>query len=488
MRRILPRGARLIAFVLLLAAGAPFTASAATDVIYAFPNLSNFSALTGLVDPLDGTARLFAMEKNGVIREFANTPNVSTFTTFLDLADSTENVFESGLCGLVFHPNYAQNGYFYVTYINKATLPIKWVLARYHVSADPNVADPNSELRLIEITQTNLYHKAGDMHFGSDGYLYVSVGEDGVYPDSQKLGSLKGKMIRIDVDHPANGLNYGIPPDNPFVGNALGYREEIWAYGFRNLWRFSFAPDGKMWGGDVGLDTWEEVDIISKGRNFGWALMEATQCDFPTTCDTTGKNIKLPLWQYLHTSPWGAAIIGGWVYSGTQYPELVGRYIYADTQTDQIWALYWDGVHPPSNVEIFHYPPEATYRFTSICQDRNHELLFTGYWGQIWKMVGTASAVSNTTPPLPAGILSASPNPFVRETRLRISAPGGAVIDVYDVNGALVKRIVSIGKGERDATWDGSTRVGNRATSGVYFARLVVDGKPAGVRRIVLLK
>jgi hypothetical protein len=419
---------------------------------------------------------------------FNDTPNVSSSTLFLDLSDSTANNFECGLLGMAFHPDFANNGYFYVTYINKATLPLKWVLARYHVSADPNVADPASELRLIEIPQTNTYHKGGDMHFGPDGYLYVSVGEDGDIFKSQLVESLKGKILRIDVDHPANGLNYGIPTGNPYKNNSVGYREEVWAFGFRNPWRFSFDPTGRLWEGDVGLDTWEEVNIISKGRNYGWPLVEGTQCDYPTPCDTTGLNIKLPLWEYLHVSPWGAAIIGGYVYIGSQHPQLFNRYIYADTQTDQIWALHWDGVNPPSNVEIFHYPPEATYRFTTICQTNNHELLFASYFGGIYKMIGTPTGVSSNTPPVPAAILSASPNPFVRETRLRISAPGSAVVDVYDVNGALVQRIRSIGSGERDATWDGSTRVGTRATSGVYFARLVVDGRSVATRRIVLLK
>src|SRR5262249_29215662 len=157
-------------------------------------------------------------------------------------------------------------------------------------------------------------------------------------------------------------------------------------------------------------------------------------------CDTTGLNIQLPLWQYLHTSPWGAAIIGGWVYIGSEHPELFNRYIYADTQTDQIWALYWDGVNPPSNVELFHYPPEATYRFTSICQEvGNHELLFTGYFGGIYKLIGEPTGVGNATPKAPAVILSAQPNPFVRDTRIRFTSGGAAQIHIYDVSGRLVQ-------------------------------------------------
>src|SRR5262249_21641816 len=155
-------------------------AFAGMDVQLAYPRVEHFSTLTGLVDPHDGTNRLFALEKNGPIRVIENRPDVESWSTFLDLSDSTANDFECGLLSMAFHPDYVHNGYFYVTYINKATLPLKWVLARYHVSAnDPNVADPNSELRLIEIPQQQLLHKGGNLMFGPDGYLYVSAGEDG---------------------------------------------------------------------------------------------------------------------------------------------------------------------------------------------------------------------------------------------------------------------------------------------------------------------
>jgi len=176
------------------------------------------------------------------------------------------------------------------------------------------------------------------------------------------------------------------------------------------------------------------------------------------------------------------------VYIGAQHPQLLGRYIYADTQTDQIWALYWDGVNPPSNTELFHYPPEATYRFTSICQDRDRELFFTSYFGGIYKLIGTPTGVSGNTPRAPAVILSASPNPFVRDTRIRFTSGGPAQIHIYDVSGRLVQRLDSPSHGEREIAWDGTNLAGSRATSGVYFVRLIENGRTMGTRRVVLLK
>ena len=487
MNRIHPRGARFLAFLVLFAAAAP--ASAAMDVQIAFPSLPFFDTPTGLVDPMDGTDRLFVVEKDGFIHVFQNDPSVSTATLFLTLEDSTANNFECGMLGLAFHPDYENNGYFYVTYINKARLPLKWVLARYHVSGDPNVADPNSELRLLEIPQDNTYHKGGQIVFGADGYMYVSTGEDGDIYKAQLPSSLKGKMMRLDVDNPSGGNNYGIPPGNPYAGNTVGYREEVWAFGFRNPWKFSFdAPTGRLWLGDVGLDTWEEVNIVKRGRNYGWPLTEGTQCDYPTPCDTTGRNIDLPLFQYIHESQYGAAIIGGYVYHGTEHPELQGRYVYADHPSDYIWALYWDGVHPPANNELWHYPPEGFYRFTGIGQDKDNELFFTSYYGGVYKLIGTATGVGDHPATAPAVIMSAMPNPFVRETRIRIATGGPASIQIYDVSGRLVQRLDSPGRGERDIAWDGRDLAGRRATSGVYFARLRVDGRTAGTRRIVLLK
>ena len=481
------RGACGTALLVLLAAVAP--ASAAMNVVNPFPNLPYFSHLTAIVDPKDGTDRLFAVEQNGAIKVFQNDISTSTSNVFLDLSDSTFNEGESGLVGLAFHPNYANNGYFYVVYINKATLPVHWCLSRYHVSSNPNVADPNSEQRLIEVPQVTDYHKSGQVMFGADGYLYVSMGEDGQIYDAQNLTlNLKGKILRLDVDNPSGGKHYGIPPDNPFAGNHVGYREEIWAWGFRNAWRFSFdAPTGRLWAADVGLDTWEEIDIVKKGRNYGWPMIEGTQCDYPQTCDSTGYNIQLPLFEYLHTSAFGAAIVGGWVYHGTALPALQGRYIYADYPTDHIWALYWDGVHPPDNTELFHYPSEDLYRFTCIGQDKDNELFFGTYFGGIWKLVGSPTGVGDT-PPSPAAILSASPNPFVAQTRIRITASGSASVQIYDVSGRLVQRLQDTGRGERDMAWDGRDLAGRRASSGVYFARLMVDGRAQGTRRIVLLK
>jgi glucose/arabinose dehydrogenase len=473
---------------LLIAAAAPAVASAAMDIQLAFPSLPFFDTPTGIVDPLDGTNRLFVLEKGGTVRVFHNDVTVSTSTLFLDLSDSTSTDLECGLLGMAFHPDYAHNGYFYVTYISKAKPGLTWVLARYHVSADPNVADPNSEERLIEIPQGNNIHKGGQIVFGPDGYMYVSVGDDGDTSQPQLLDSLKGKILRIDVDHPSGGLNYGIPDGNPYKINAQDYRREIWAFGFRNPWRFNFAPDGRLWEGDVGLNTWEEVNIVEREGNYGWPLMEGTQCDYPSPCDTTGLNLKLPLYEYVHESEYGEAIIGGYVYEGTQMPELRGRYIYADTQNNHVWALYWNGINEATSTLVFDYPTNIFFHITSIGQDSNHELFFVSYYGGIFQLTGTPSAVGRESPKVPDVLLSAQPNPFVRETRIRFVSSGPARVDIYDVSGRLAQRLDSPSHGEREITWDGRNLAGNASPSGVYFVRLVQDGRTLGTRRIVLLK
>mgnify|MGYP001262301701 CR=1 FL=1 len=267
--------------ILLLAAGCVLLLAplvyAQYELEIAFPNLT-FARPVDLQHAGDGSDRIFIVEQAGVIRVFANTSSVATADTFLNIQNRVnDSGNEEGLLGLAFHPNFATNGYFYVNYT--ASNPRRTVVARYRVSANPNRADANSEFVLLTVNQPYENHNGGQLAFGPDGYLYIGMGDGGSGGDPQNNGQdrrgLLGDMLRIDVDNPAGGLNYGIPPDNPFVGNTSGYREEIYAYGFRNPWRFSFDfVTGWLWVGDVGQGSREEVDIVEKGLNYGWRIME----------------------------------------------------------------------------------------------------------------------------------------------------------------------------------------------------------------------
>ena len=353
------------------------------EVVVAFPNLS-FSNPVGLYSADDGTNRLFVVEQEGIIQVFENSRNISVAQVFLDIRDLVLFGGEQGLLGLAFHPDYAQNGYFYVDYV--ADNPRRTVIARYSVSAgNPAQADRNSEQILLEVNQPFPNHKGGQIAFGPDGYLYIGLGDGGSAGDPQGNGqnraTLLGKILRIDIDSSSQSLNYGIPSDNPFVGNTEGFREEIYAYGLRNPWRFSFdSATGRLWVADVGQDRMEETDIVEKGKNYGWNIMEGTLCYSPSQgCNQTG--LELPVWEYGHDL--GISITGGFVYHGSELPELRDAYIYGDFGSGRIWALQYDGVNAPVNKELM----DSNLSIASFGIDPQNELYICGYNGKIYKLI-----------------------------------------------------------------------------------------------------
>ena len=305
-----------------------------------FPSLT-FRHLTNLVQPDDGGDRLYVTEQEGLILAFPNDRQVEEADIFLDIRDRViDTNREEGLLGLAFDPDYRSNGLFYVYY--SADGPRRSIVSRFSASeSDPNVADPDSEFIIMEIPQPNPNHNGGQLAFGPDGYLYISLGDGGVDDDprgdGQNKSTLLGSILRIDV----RGGAPLAPPDNPFVGVA-GAHDEIWAYGFRNPWRFSFDdPTGQLWVGDVGNRLWEEIDLVKKGLNYGWNIMEATHCLEPAVdCDKAG--LELPVWEYDHKSG-DCAITGGYVYRGRDTPSLLGAYVYGDFCSGRIWALRYDG-------------------------------------------------------------------------------------------------------------------------------------------------
>ena len=357
-------------FWLLVCLATPIAVRAEVDVrplnvrvVPAFPEIEWPEWLTGLDtgkprDPRpllltgagDGTNRIFVGSEYGTIHVWPNDPAAKEMQTFLDIRDRvqySDKQNEEGFLGLAFHPKYKENGEFYVYYTAKPTKanPHTSVISRFKVSKDdPNRADPQSEEVLLTIDQPYWNHNGGTIVFGPDGYLYIGLGDGGFRDDphgnGQSLKTLLGKILRIDVDHKDAGLKYAVPKDNPFAGQGDKARGEIWAYGIRNVWRIAFdRKTGELWAGDVGQDTWEEIDIIVRGGNYGWNLREGKHKFGPKGSEPRPDLIE-PIWEYNHSI--GKSITGGNVYRGKQVPELQGKYLYADYVTGQVWALTYD--------------------------------------------------------------------------------------------------------------------------------------------------
>lgn len=308
-----------------------------------FPTLASTIQLapiaSGLFKPVYLThasdSRLFVVEQHGVIRIIND--GELLLQPFLDIQNRVgSDASEQGLLSVAFHPGYGENGRFFLNYTDNNG---DTTISRFQVSSDPNAADPASEQILLTLPQPFGNHNGGQIQFGPDGYLYIGMGDGGAANDplgnGQNNTTLMGALLRIDVDQ---SDSYAIPADNPFVNSDN--RNEIWAYGLRNPWRFSFDRlTGDLYLADVGQDTWEEVDFVAAGRpgglNFGWNLFEGSHC-FSGNCDATG--LEQPVFEYSH-SEGGCSITGGYVYRGQQFPPLWGNYFVGDYCSGNIWAM-----------------------------------------------------------------------------------------------------------------------------------------------------
>jgi glucose/arabinose dehydrogenase len=347
----------------------------------AYPRLS-FAQPLEYVSPADGSDRVFIVEKPGRILVFANDQQVTNAAVFLDLRSKVDSTgFEQGLLGLAFHPRFASNGLFYINY----TASGQSVIAEYRADPDnPNQALPASARILLTIRQPYTNHNGGHLAFGPDGFLYIGMGDGGSAGDpqgnAQNMKSLLGKMLRIDVDRADAGRAYAIPPDNPWAGNQQDYREEIYALGLRNPWKFSFdLPDGLLWVADVGQDSLEEINIVAKGLNYGWNRMEGTAC-YPPGSQCSAEGLQLPVWEYRH--PIGQSITGGYVYRGTAIKGLAGYYVYGDYVTGRIWALRIDASAAPTN----HLLLESGLRISSFGVNQAGELYVVDFRGKVYKL------------------------------------------------------------------------------------------------------
>ncbi len=424
MRKL--NGSRFLILLVVLAGGTavltlsfiPISSAApeTVNLVDAFPG-TTFNTPVDIANAGDG--RLFIVERDGIIRYATLDQPAASAPTFLNITDRIGSGGEGGLLGLAFHPDYANNGHFYVNYTTLVGGQLYTRVSRFSVSANPNAADPASELVLLQLAQPYSNHNGGDLNFGPDGYLYIGLGDGGSGGDpdkrAQNINDLLGKMLRIDVDggglapQCGSSANYTIPANNPFVGTAGC--DEIWAVGLRNPWRFSFdRQTGDMFIGDVGQNAWEEIDFQpagTSGVNWGWDTKEGTHCYEPSSgCDSTG--LTDPIYEYEHGNG-RCSITGGFVYRGNQYPALAGSYLYADFCTGEVWSLAStnsDWSSGLTNSLIADIGQIATFG-----EDANGEVYLAGFSdGIVYRIQDdTPAPILSLNKTAPAGVASGEP-------------------------------------------------------------------------------
>ncbi len=327
----------------------------------------------------------FVVEQGGRILAFPDLTDAAQPTCFLDLSESVlREGRETGLLGMAFHPRFLSNGYFYVYYSDRRSwrggISHRALLSRFQVRPGATAADPSSETILMSIEQPYANHNGGGLLFGPDGLLYLGLGDGGSAGDpqdnAQNPHSLLGKMLRLDVDHPSEGRPYGIPRDNPYAGRSGTGREEIFALGLRNPWRFSFdRQTGDLWAGDNGQNALEEVDRIVRGGNYGWNRREGSR---PFRKASGPQPIFLPpVAEYGPDE--GSSVIGGYVYRGRRHPALAGMYLYADYVSGKVW-----GVRPGATSVLL---AERGLSISSFAEDEEGELSLISLDGGIWRIL-----------------------------------------------------------------------------------------------------
>lgn len=359
----------------------------------------------GMAEAPDGSGRFFILEQDGRIVITRKGSDGRSAKEFLNITNRQPHVnLEEGLLGLTFHPGFRTNGLFYIYYSQQN--PRRSVLSEFRVSAqDPDQADMKSERHVLVVPQPFENHKAGQIAFGPDGYFYLALGDGGrggdPFNNAQNTSSLLGKILRIDIDSRTTitnagvkeTLGYGIPADNPFGGEPELYeysvRKEIWAYGLRNPWRFSWdSQTREMWACDVGQDTWEEINLIVKGGNYGWCVKEGAHHFKP---GPEGARYIDPIIEYPHNprllpqatfadNGIGMCAIGGYVYHGKKYPALDGVYLYADYVLGTFWGMRYRQGRVVEHATLLKQPKNIT----TFAQDVDGELYALAYDGHIF--------------------------------------------------------------------------------------------------------
>ena len=379
---------------LIILAGANASIASSTpcksEGINPLPDISLTLLTKGLNQPVqlthagDKSGRIFITEQAGTIRIIKN--GVLIPKPFLDIRERVKSGGEKGLLSVAFHPSFKTNGRFFINYTSGKGLRLHTVVSEFRAEPNSNDAYEESEKIILEVAQPYSNHNGGQIAFGPDGYLYIGMGDGGAGNDpkgnGQKLSTLLGTILRIDVDKKEGRKQYAIPPDNPFE-DSLFSRPEIFAYGLRNPWRFSFDPlTGTLYAGDVGQSAREEIDIIESGKNYGWNIMEGTICTPGVNPKCSSKGLTLPIIDYGRKE--GITVIGGYVYRGTNIPALCGAYIYGDFGSGNIWALYYNNSKVAKNKLLL----KANISISSFGIDEDYEVYVVDYGGSIFRIKG----------------------------------------------------------------------------------------------------
>lgn len=387
MKRVKAKGLIPLTLLSILLLSIPACGHGADENValeLAFPELS-LQNLVHLTYAPDGSNRLFAVHQDGQITVFSHDPDVESAEVFLDITQQVNHAdTEEGLLGLAFDPGYGVNGYFYVSYTTPP--PRRSIVSRFSVTKeDAYRADPTSELVIMDVPQPFSNHNGGHIVFGPDGYLYIGLGDGGSAGDPQGQGqnrsTVLGSILRIDVTGAALGAPYAVPSDNPFANTGDDVRAEIWAYGLRNPWRFNFDPvAGDLWAADVGQDHFEEVDIIKRGANYGWNIMEGAHCYPPSVDFCNQSGLEMPIFEYTHAE--GCSVIGGYVYRGSRLLWLQGAYVYGDYCSGKIWAISYDGAEVIEHRRL----AKTSFPISAFGEDAQGELYILSDVGGIYRL------------------------------------------------------------------------------------------------------
>jgi len=426
----------------------------------------------GFTSPVDiqnaGDDRLFIVEQAGIIKILNQDATINS-EPFLNITSLISSGGERGLLGLAFHPDYSNNGYFFVYYTNTTG---DTQVARYTVDAsDSNIADPNTAVLIIDADQPYSNHNGGCIQFGADGFLYVGLGDGGSGGDpgnrSQNLQTLLGKILRIDIDNTNGTNNYDIPSDNPFVEDSNSL-DEIWAYGVRNPWRFSFDSESdELWIADVGQGDIEEINKVAPdaaGLNYGWRCYEGSQTYNTSGCPDPSE-LTFPVAEYTHAI--GYSITGGYVYHGNVYSDIQDLYFFADLN-----GLI--GTVDNDNNLINYGNYGGTW--VSFGEDVNGELYIADISGSIYKVKGGEIF---DTQSFSESQVSLTPNPTSNNVRIILDGHLISKIDIIDLKGAIVFSEKNLSLSEKNISLDSMK-------SGVYIVKILSENGQSIFKKLII--